>query len=113
MDVITLHGGAPLRGAARAQGSKNASLPIMAASILADGPVILDQVPDVADVNTLALVLGHLGIETKRHADGRLHLATIDSTPFTADASLVDQMRASFCVLGPLLARRGRAVVAL
>lgn len=113
MEVISIQGGRPLGGAVNSQGSKNAALPIMAASILADEPIVLDHVPDVTDVNTLALVLGHLGVETKRHLDGRLHLETVDSTPITADASLVEAMRASFCVLGPLLARRGRAVVAL
>ena len=113
MDVITIHGGRPLRGAVTAAGSKNAALPIMAASILADGPVALDGVPDVVDVNTLALVLGHLGVEVKRRLDGRVHLQTVDPAPITADAELVGRMRASFCVLGPLLARRRQAVVSL
>jgi UDP-N-acetylglucosamine 1-carboxyvinyltransferase len=113
MDVLSLHGGHPLRGAVTAAGSKNATLPIMAASILADEPIALVGAPDVTDVNTLALMLGHLGVEVKRHADGTLHLHTVDTAPVTAHAELVDRMRASFCVLGPLLARRGRAVVAL
>ncbi|HEY2825973.1 MAG TPA: UDP-N-acetylglucosamine 1-carboxyvinyltransferase [Pirellulales bacterium] len=112
-DVISIHGARPLRGVVTAAGSKNASLPIMAASILADEPVILTGVPEVTDVNTLALVLGHLGVEVKRQTSGALHISTINPQPVTASAELVDQMRASFCVLGPLLARRGRAVVAL
>lgn len=86
---------------------------MMAAAILADGPVTLAGVPDLADVNTLALLLGHLGIETKRDAAGTLHLATVDSRPAAADRRLVNRMRASICVLGPLVARRGRAVVPL
>ncbi|HTQ41010.1 MAG TPA: UDP-N-acetylglucosamine 1-carboxyvinyltransferase [Pirellulales bacterium] len=113
MDVLSLHGGRPLRGAVTAAGSKNATLPIMAASILTDESIVLVGAPDVADVNTMALMLGHLGVEVKRHADATLHVHTVDSTPVTAPAELVDRMRASFCVLGPLLARRGRAVVAL
>ena len=79
MDVIKIHGGRALRGDVVASGSKNAALPIMAASILADEPIVLDRVPDVTDVDTLALVLGHLGIETKRQTDGRVHLRTVDS----------------------------------
>jgi UDP-N-acetylglucosamine 1-carboxyvinyltransferase len=113
MDVIKIIGGTRLNGTIAASGSKNAALPIMAAAILADGPVILAGVPDLADVNTLALLLGHLGVETKRDADGVLRIATVDSCATTAEPSLVSRMRASFCVLGPLLARRGRAIVSL
>ena len=106
MDVITIQGGRPLRGAVIAAGSKNAALPIMAACLMADGPVVLDDVPEVSDVNTLALLLGHLGVEVKRHADGRMHLHIVEPSRITADEDLVGRMRASFCVLGPLLARR-------
>jgi UDP-N-acetylglucosamine 1-carboxyvinyltransferase len=113
MDVIKITGGKRLNGTIAASGSKNAALPIMAASILADGPVTLSGVPDLADVNTLALLLGHLGVETKRDLAGALKISTVDSRPTRAASDLVSQMRASFCVLGPLLARRGRAIVAL
>src|SRR6478752_5699214 len=113
MDVITIHGGRPLRGKVETAGSKNAALPIMAASILAGEPVALGNAPDVTDVDTLALVLGHLGVEVKRDREGLLQLDTVNASQITADFELVSQMRASFCVLGPLLARRGKAVVAL
>jgi UDP-N-acetylglucosamine 1-carboxyvinyltransferase len=113
MDVFRIKGGRRLRGVIQASGSKNAALPIMAASILADRPVTLSGVPDLADVNTLALLLGHLGVETKRDAAGVLRISTVDRRPSTAKGDLVRRMRASFCVLGPLLARRGRAIVAL
>jgi UDP-N-acetylglucosamine 1-carboxyvinyltransferase len=113
MDVITFHGGRPVRGVASAAGSKNAALPIMAASILAAEPIVLCGVPDVTDVNMLALALGHVGVETKRHADGNLHIHTLDSSQFAAPPELVGQMRGSFCLLGPLLARRRKAIVAL
>jgi UDP-N-acetylglucosamine 1-carboxyvinyltransferase len=113
MDVITIHGGRPLRGKVQAAGSKNAALPIMAATILANGPVVLRNVPDVTDVDTLVLVLGHLGVEVKRDRDCLLHLHTVDASQITAGLELVSRMRASFCVLGPLLARRGSAIVAL
>lgn len=94
-------------------GAKNAALPIMAASILAEDTVWLEGVPELADVETLSLVLRHLGVEVQRKPDGRLKIDTVDSAPTRADGALVRRMRASFCVLGPLLARRGRAVVAL
>lgn len=113
MDAFRIHGGIPLRGEVAVSGSKNAALPIMAASILAGEPVWLERAPKVVDVDTLALVLGHLGVEVKRQPDGRLKLETVDSCPTFADYELVRRMRASFCVLGPLLARRGRAVVSL
>jgi UDP-N-acetylglucosamine 1-carboxyvinyltransferase len=113
MDCFRIAGGVRLLGRVRASGSKNAALPIMAAALLVDGPVTLEEVPDLADVNTLALLLGYLGVEVKRDLDGNLRIATIDPAPTKADYDLVRRMRASFCVLGPLLARRGRGVVSL
>src|SRR5713226_2533844 len=104
MDVFRINGGIPLCGTVAASGAKNAALPIMAASILADAPVTLSNVPDLADINTLALLLGHLGVEAKRNAAGNVRIATVDSLPTLAGNDLVGRMRASFCVLGPLLA---------
>ncbi|HUT92702.1 MAG TPA: UDP-N-acetylglucosamine 1-carboxyvinyltransferase [Thermoguttaceae bacterium] len=113
MSQLRITGGIPLRGTVRAGGSKNAALPMMAASILADGPVRLEGVPRLADVDTLSLVLAELGVEVVRTPDGGLSLETIDPAPVRAGYELVRRMRASFCVLGPLLARRGKAAVAL
>src|SRR3954468_6790531 len=113
MDVISVRGNGPLRGTVSAAGSKNASLLAMAASIMADGPIALGGVPEVTDVSTLALLLGYLGVETKRPADGMVRLQTAHPSQITADVETVSRMRASFCVLGPLLARRGKAAVAL
>lgn len=113
MDCLRITGGTPLRGSVTASGSKNAALPIMAASILAHGPVALEGVPDLVDVNTLALLLGYLGVEVKRRVEGVLAIETVDPRPTKAEYELVRRMRASFCVLGPLLARRGRGVVSL
>jgi UDP-N-acetylglucosamine 1-carboxyvinyltransferase len=113
MDCLRISGGVRLHGVVAASGSKNAALPIMAASILSDGPVSLAGVPDLVDVNTLALLLGHLGVEVKRGPDGNVRIETVDPVATTADYDLVRRMRASFCVLGPLLARRGRGVVSL
>jgi UDP-N-acetylglucosamine 1-carboxyvinyltransferase len=113
MDCLRIIGGVPLDGTVTASGSKNAALPIMAASILAAGPVVLVGVPELVDVDTLSLLLGHLGVDVKRGADGALRIETVDPRPTRADYELVRRMRASVCVLGPLLARRGRAVVSL
>ncbi len=113
MDCLRVTGPGRLHGTVAASGSKNAALPIMAASLLVDGPVTLAGVPRLLDVDTLALLLGRLGVMVNRDAAGTLHLETIDPRPTTAESDLVSQMRATFCVLGPLVARRGRAVVAL
>src|SRR5262249_34881437 len=94
-------------------GAKNAALPIMAAAILADGPVMLERIPDVRDVRTLARLLTRLGMQVERCPQGAVHLRNIDLAQVHADPRLVARMRASFCVLGPLVARRGRAVVPL
>jgi len=112
MQRLHIQGGHRLYGTVVAGGSKNAVLPMMAAALLADGPVELENVPALADVDTLALVLAQLGVEVARQRD-RLRLAVRDLTPVRADHELVARMRASFCVLGPLLARRRKAVVAL
>jgi UDP-N-acetylglucosamine 1-carboxyvinyltransferase len=113
MDVLRIQGGSALRGTVAVSGAKNSALPLMAASILADGPVTLANVPNLTDVDTLALLLGHLGLETKRDVEGRVRITTVDSRPTFAGPDLVARMRASFCVLGPLLAKRGQATVAL
>jgi UDP-N-acetylglucosamine 1-carboxyvinyltransferase len=113
MDLLRIQGGVRLSGEVSVSGAKNAALPIMAASILAGGPVWLEHIPDLADVDTLALLLGHLGVEVKRQLDGRVRLETIDPRPRRAPRMLVRRMRASICILGPLLARRGHAVVPL
>ena len=113
MAFFRIIGGAALRGTVRVGGSKNATLPMMAASILADGPVKLEGVPRLADVDTLSLVLGELGMEVTPTSPHGLLLETVDRSPVRARYELVRQMRASFCVLGPLLARRRKAVVSL
>ncbi|HEX4129302.1 MAG TPA: UDP-N-acetylglucosamine 1-carboxyvinyltransferase [Pirellulales bacterium] len=110
---LLIDGGIPLHGTVTAAGSKNAALPIMAASILATGPVTLRRVPHLTDVATLERVLRELGLAAHRSVDGTLRLTAIDSTRCRASRRWVSQMRASFCVLGPLLARRRKAIVAV
>ena len=113
MSHFSIIGGTPLAGTVAVGGSKNAALPMMAASILAGGPVRLRGVPRLADVETLSSVLRELGVDVTRSADNELSLETVDARPIRARYNLVRRMRASFCVLGPLLARRGKAVVSL
>ncbi len=112
MSHFQITGGVPLRGEVRCSGSKNAALPIMAASILASEPVRLEGVPRLADVRTLSRLLGRLGINVSLNNEGMI-FETVDPTPVRAPQRLVRRMRAGFCVLGPLLARRGKAVVPL
>ncbi len=109
---LYIQGGKPLAGILRAAGAKNAALPMMAAALLADEPIELGRVPRLADVRTMARLLRRLGVEVVR-AGERLQLAVVDTRPVKAPYRLVEQMRASFCVLGPLLARRGKAIVPL
>lgn len=110
---LVIRGGIPLCGTVEVSGSKNASLPMMAAAILADGPVALHGEPHLRDVSTMAETLRCLGLSVHHAPSGLLELKTIDPRCHKAPEHLVSQMRASFCVLGPLLATRGRAVVAL
>ncbi|MBN2293575.1 MAG: UDP-N-acetylglucosamine 1-carboxyvinyltransferase, partial [Pirellulales bacterium] len=112
-ESLCITGGRPLHGTVATSGSKNAALPIMAASILARQPVVLEGVPRLTDVDTLAEILRSLGLSVSWSQEGTLELATVELDPVRADYELVSRMRAGFCVLGPLLARRGRAAVSL
>ncbi len=113
MECLRIIGGKRLAGSVRVSGSKNASLPILAASILAESPVALSALPRLADVATLLRVLHQLGIASTYQPCGDLLIETVDASRSRAGHRLVSRMRASFCVLGPLLARRGKAVVSL
>ncbi len=111
--MFVIRGGKPLHGRVRVDGAKNSALPIMAAALMADGPTLLRDVPNLVDVTTLADLLRSLGMRIERQPDRSLSMEVIDSRPVIAEYELVRKMRASFCVLGPLLARRGRACVSL
>ena len=113
MDMFVIQGGYPLTGQTTVSGAKNAALPIMAASLLADGKTTLQGVPDLVDVDTLAHLLRALGSRVERTESGDLTLEVLNTRPNLADYELVRRMRASVCVLGPLLARRGAACVSL
>lgn len=111
MDRIRIRGGRGLRGSVRVSGSKNGALPILAASLLVDGPILLRNMPRLTDVENLLRILGKLGVVHRWHDDGTLELEARDKTLYTAPYDLVRTMRASFVVLGPLWARRGVAQV--
>ena len=113
MDKLIIQGGAPLSGEVRISGAKNAALPILAATLLADGPVHVGNVPHLHDVTTTIGLLGRMGvgITVDEKMSIEVNPATISS--FSAPYELVKVMRASILVLGPLLARHGEAEVSL
>ncbi len=113
MDKFVINGRRKLSGSVALSGSKNAALPIMAACLLADGPCDLTGVPDLADVRATQALLADLGMDIARDEKGAMRLHVRDLSPCHAQYDRVRKMRASICVLGPLLARRGKARVAM
>lgn len=111
-DCVSIVGGTPLRGDVRLSGSKNGALPILAASLLVDGEVMLHNVPRITDIEKMCQLIAQLGadISWENHTV-RINAAHLSTA--RADRELVTAMRASFYVLGPLLARLGRAEVPL
>src|ERR1700749_3727555 len=112
MDRIRICGGARLQGAIPISGAKNAALPLMAACLLTHEPLVLSNVPQLADIAFMAELLKSFGAEAAR-SDGTLTLSAAHIRHTTAGYDLVRKMRASFLVLGPLLARCGEARVSL
>jgi UDP-N-acetylglucosamine 1-carboxyvinyltransferase len=113
MDKIRVVGGRPLEGTVRISGAKNASLPELCATLLTEEPIVLRNVPEVRDIRTLGRVLAALGAEVEFRVGGTVEVRTRDLTSIEAPYDLVKTMRASVLVLGPLLARSGRARVSL
>ena len=113
MDRILIRGGRVLSGSIPVSGAKNAALPLMAAGLLADGPLTLTNAPDLADVATMAGLLAHHGLTVERDKTARSITISGAATDLEAPYDLVRKMRASVLVLGPLLARHGRARVSL
>lgn len=113
MEKLLVSGGQPLNGKVRASGSKNAVLPILAASLLADTPMTIGNVPHLLDVTTTMGLLGEMGVSLT--VDERMNIESDASTikHFIAPYDLVKTMRASILVLGPLVARFGEAEVSL
>jgi UDP-N-acetylglucosamine 1-carboxyvinyltransferase len=115
MDKIVIEGGVPLRGTVDVSGAKNAALPIIAAALLAEGDHAVRNVPDLADVRTLGKLLGHMGCALERIAGERRAVGIRVPRTVNPEApyELVKTMRASVLVLGPLVARWGKARVSL
>ncbi len=114
MPLIQIEGGHPLKGTIPVHGAKNAALPIMAASLLCEGPIKLTNVPDLMDVETMGKVLSTLGVDLEHdRVAGTLHLSSPNGVKEEAPYELVKTMRASFFVMGPLLARAKKARVPL
>ena len=116
MDSFVIHGGQRLRGRLRVHGAKNAALPLMAAALLTDDPLVLYDVPDLADVRNMARLLETLGCQVSYEPEGpgrTLSIQAMGQQKCLAHYDIVRTMRASICVLGPLLARRGRARVSM
>ncbi|WP_347491669.1 UDP-N-acetylglucosamine 1-carboxyvinyltransferase [Desulfoscipio sp. XC116] len=112
MEKLFIRGGKPLSGTVRVSGSKNAVLPIIAACLLSTSPCILEDIPDLADVHTICLVLRHLGARIER-SGAALTIYPPEKPNTEAPYEFVRQMRASFLVMGPLLARAGLAAISL
>ena len=116
MDKLIIRGGEPLLGTVRVSGAKNAALPCMAAALLTDEPVILENIPQVRDIQTTRNLLAAMGAEVELGYGRAHHRTTIHCKNLAspeASYELVKTMRASTLVLGPLVARCGRARVSL
>ncbi len=113
MEKIVIEGGARLIGDVTISGSKNSALPVLAATILCQGPNSFHNVPKLRDVATIQRVLENLGVQVTRETDGSVRVDSSGLSGNEAPYDLVKTMRASVLVLGPLLARRGKAIVSL
>ncbi len=113
MSTIAITGGTPLGGAVRVSGSKNGSLPLLAASLLIDGEVIFKNIPEIADVTTMIEMLKALGAQVTHDTGDGLRIDASNINSVSAPYDLVRRMRGSFYVAGPLLARFGEAQVPL
>ena len=113
MDKLQVRGGIPLEGEVRISGAKNAALPILAATLLAEGPTSIGNVPHLRDVTTMIELLGRMGVSVTIDDRMRVEVDAATIREYVAPYDLVRRMRASIVVLGPLLARFGRADVSL
>ena len=113
MDKLLIRGGAPLNGEIYASGAKNSALPILAASLLSDSPVMVGNLPHLNDVTTMLELLGSMGVDVMLSDDMEVQVDTSSIKNLDARYELVKTMRASILVLGPLLARYQEATVAL
>ena len=112
MDKFVIEGGTPLHGSIPTSGSKNSALPALAAALLTDGTVVLDRIPRVRDIRTMERLLIDIGSEIQVDEE-RVTIQTAKIVSPEAPYELVKTMRASSLVLGPLVARAGRARVSM
>ncbi len=114
MSKFIVAGGKPLRGKVKINGAKNSVLPIIAACLLADGKSIIDEVPNLEDVNVMCDILEAMGVAIKRdYKNRRLEIEVSEKVDTYAPYSLVSRLRASFLILGPILAREGRVTISM
>lgn len=109
MPKILVKKSGPLEGTVKIDGAKNAALPIIAASLLGPEPIILEDVPNLVDVKIILKVLESLGAKVEFLSENRVSIDSSHINSFVTDRDLMEKMRASFLVMGPLLARFGRA----
>src|SRR5258707_8176830 len=110
-DASLIEGGRPLRGTIRASGNKNGALPILAATLLAEEPVTLANVPRIRDVETMIELLVELGADAGWTGTSELRIDTTAVAKWSPDPELCRRIRASFLLAGPLLARFGKATM--
>ena len=113
MDKFLIEGGKCLQGEVRISGAKNAALPIIAAALLAKGPLTISNLPALHDVNTMLALIGRMGVSVDRKVDMQVCIDSSTIESYSAPYELVKTMRASILVLGPLLAHFGEAEVSL
>ncbi|HCU54808.1 MAG TPA: UDP-N-acetylglucosamine 1-carboxyvinyltransferase, partial [Gammaproteobacteria bacterium] len=113
MDKLIVYGGTPLKGEIRISGAKNAALPVLVASLLADGPLEIGNVPHLQDITTTMELLGRMGVALTVGEKMTIEADATHVNSVRAPYELVKTMRASILVLGPLLARFGEAEVSL
>ncbi|MFP4104456.1 MAG: UDP-N-acetylglucosamine 1-carboxyvinyltransferase [Phycisphaerae bacterium] len=113
MDTFVIKGGARLKGEIDISGAKNSALPLLAASLLAEGPSTFQRVPDLADIRAMIDLMQDLGASVNRDSEGKIRVCVEDESHSHAQYDRVRKMRASICVLGPLLAKRRKARVSM
>ena len=113
MDSIIINGPTKIKGTVRVSGSKNSALPIMAACLLTSDRCEIRGVPELADTELMCFLMDQLGTYTRRTTSGSLAVEMEDESQVTAHYDIVRKMRASICVMGPVLARRKKAVISM
>ena len=113
MEQLVIEGGRRLEGEVCTSGSKNAALPILAACVLTEEPITLHRIPRVRDIRTMEKLMAHVGVQMTKEPNGPHHIQSAGIADPTAPYELVKTMRASSLVLGPLVARCGRARVSM